>query len=89
MIEHMNVTTDMKNLLKLLKLIFIIIIYLHCLGCLWFVVVETNEEWKPHLEYVDPNANFYESNLSYTYFINLYHAVLMLTGNDILPRGTL
>ena len=87
-IERMNVTQDMKNALKLFKLIFMIIIYIHCLACLWYVVVMLKEEWKPPLDYVNPNADFYESSLANRYFITLYHAVLLLTGNDILPRGT-
>lgn len=87
-IERMNVTQDMKNALKLFKLIFVIIIYIHCLACLWYVIVNINEEWKPPLDYVNPDADFYNSSLANKYFITLYHAVLLLTGNDILPRGT-
>lgn len=87
-IERMNVTQDMKNALKLFKLIFVIIIYIHCLACLWYVIVTMHAEWRPPLEYVNPDANFYESSLANKYFITLYNAVLMLTGNDILPRGT-
>lgn len=78
----------MKNALKLFKLIFVIIIYIHCLACLWYVIVTNAEEWKPPLDYIDPDADFYNSSLSNKYFVTLYHAVLLLTGNDILPRGT-
>ena len=87
-IERMNVTQDIKNALKLFKLIFVIIIYIHCLACLWYVIVTIHEEWKPSLDYVDPDADFYNSSLANKYFITLYQAVLLLTGNDILPRGT-
>ena len=87
-IERMNVTQDMKNALKLFKLIFVIIIYIHCLACLWYIIVNIQEEWIPPLDYVNPSADFYESSLANKYFITLYHAVLLLTGNDILPRGT-
>ena len=78
----------MKNALKLFKLIFVIIIYIHCLACLWYVIVTMKEEWRPPLDYVNPDADFYNSSLANKYFITLYHAVLLLTGNDILPRGT-
>ena len=84
----MNVTQNTKNALKLFKLILVMILYIHCLACLWFVIVTIQEEWKPPLGYVDPDADFYNSSLANKYFITLYHAVLLLTGNDILPRGT-
>lgn len=87
-IERMNVTQDMKNALKLFKLIFVIIIYIHCLACLWYFIVTQQSEWQPPLSYVNPDADFYNSSLANKYFITLYHAVLLLTGNDILPRGT-
>lgn len=87
-IERLNVTQDMKNALKLFKLIFVIIIYIHGLACLWFVIVQLNSEWVPPLDFVDPDADFYNSSLANRYFITLYHAVLLLTGNDIVPRGT-
>jgi len=87
-IERMNVTQDMKNALKLFKLIFVIIIYIHVVACLWYVVVSVDEDWMPPLDYVNPDADFFNSSLDYKYFIMQYHAVLLLTGNDILPRGT-
>ena len=87
-IERMNVTQDVKNALKLFKLIFVIIIYIHCLACLWYVIVNINEQWKPRIDYVNPDDDFYDSSLQNKYFTTLYHAVLLLTGNDILPRGT-
>ena len=37
---------------------------------------------------MNPDADFYNSSLDNKYFVTLYHAVLLLTGNDILPRDT-
>ena len=78
----------MKNALKLFKLIFMIIIYIHCLACLWYVIVKSEKVWVPPLDYVDPEADLYEATIVHKYFISIYHAVLLLTGNDILPIGT-
>lgn len=88
-IERMNVTQDMKNALKIFKLIFVIIIYIHCLACLWYIIVTVHSDWKPTLAFVDPDSDFYGSSLANKYFVTLYMAVLLLTSNDILPRGTL
>ena len=40
------------------------------------------------MRWSNPDADFYNSSLANKYCITLYHAVLLLTGNDILPRGT-
>lgn len=86
-IKSMNVTHDIKNMLKLSKLIFVIIIYIHCLACLWYVIVTVNKQWRPPLEYLAPQFDWYEEpSLANKYFITFYTAVLILTGNDILPK---
>ena len=40
----------------------------------------------PPLDYVWVKTDFYEKGLVYQYFLSVYHAVLMFTGNDIGPR---
>jgi len=87
-IARTNVKQDVKNGMKLSQLIFNIIMYIHCLACLWFVIANSDQEWKPPLDYVDPEADLYSDNLVHKYWISVYHAVLLLTGNDIIPRGT-
>ena len=39
------------------------------------------------MDYVFVKTNFYNENLLFRYISSLYHAVLMLTGNDIGPRN--
>ena len=87
-IARLNVKQDVKNGLKLFQLIFFIVMYIHCLACLWFLIANSNQEWIPPLDYVDPSSDLYASDLSHQYWIAVYHAVLLLTGNDIIPRGT-
>jgi len=88
-IARMNVKQDVKNAMKLFQLIFFIVMYIHCLACLWFVIVSIDDVWIPPLDYVDPTADLYNSPLGHKYWIAIYHAVLLLTGNDIIPRGTM
>ena len=61
--------------------------YLHILACIWFLIVEQDKAWIPPLDYVYLETNVYESTHAYQYWISLYHSVLMLTGNDVGPRG--
>ena len=41
----------------------------------------------PPLDYVWVETHVYESSLAFQYWIAFYHSVLVLTGNDIGPRG--
>jgi hypothetical protein len=88
-ITYMNVKDDVKMSLKLIKLIFFLVMYLHCLGCLWYLLVQQTEKWIPPLDYVYSETDVYDQSINYQYWMSLYHAVLMLTGNDIGPRGSL
>lgn len=87
-IARLNVKQDVKNGLKLFQLIFFIVMYIHCLACLWFLIVNGDQIWIPPLDYVDPSSDLYSSTLSHKYWTSIYNAVLLLTGNDIIPRGT-
>ena len=42
----------------------------------------------PPLDYVWVMTTFYEEGVWFQYFSSVYHAILMLTGNDLGPRGT-
>ena len=66
-----------------------IIVYVHCLASVWFVIVKNDQNWVPPLDLVNQDAEiYYESRISHQYYVAVYHAVLLLTGNDILPMGT-
>ena len=85
----MNVRQEMKSALKLFELIFLIVVYIHVLACLWFVIASREEVWWPTVDYVLPDGSvLYESDIINQYCISIYSAVLLLTGNDIIPRGT-
>jgi hypothetical protein len=88
-ITIMKAADEIKLSLKLGKLVFFLVMYLHWLGCAWFYIVESDEEWMPPLDYVWMKTDFYQKGLWYQYGMSLYHAVLMLTGNDLGPRGNL
>ena len=73
-----------------MKLVFFLGLYLHMMGCLWwFIVTSTSDEWMPPMDYVWVATDIYEKDLWTQYLFSLYHSVLMLTGNDLGPRGNL
>jgi hypothetical protein len=63
--------------------------YMHCQGCVWYLLVKDDQKWLPPLDYVWTETAFYEESFSMKYWTCLYHSVLMLTGNDIGPRGSI
>uniref|UniRef100_A0A7S3K652 Cyclic nucleotide-binding domain-containing protein n=1 Tax=Euplotes crassus TaxID=5936 RepID=A0A7S3K652_EUPCR len=85
-ISYLNVKEDVKLVLKLAKLIFFLLMYLHLLGCSWYFVVKHDKDWIPPLDYVYVTTTFFEDDTHYKYWMSVYHAVLVLTGNDIGPR---
>ncbi|CAI2372991.1 unnamed protein product [Moneuplotes crassus] len=88
LISIMKVKDDIKLSLRLLKLIFFLCIYLHCLGCVWYYIVIKKKQWLPPLDYVYVNTTFYNQEWDFKYFMSLFHAVMMFSGNDIGPRTT-
>ena len=68
-------------------MVFFLLMYLHLLACIWFLIVEQDKTWIPPLDYVFIETTVYEASKSYQYLMSLYHSVLMLTGNDVGPRG--
>lgn len=85
-IARLNVSENAKNSMKLFQLIFFIVLYIHCSGCLWWSITKIDETWTPPLDLGSDNV-IYEQPIIRQYFISLYHSVLLLTGNDILPVG--
>ena len=68
-------------------MVFFLLMYLHLLACIWFLIVEQDKTWIPPLDYVFIETTVYEASKSHQYLMSLYHSVLMLTGNDVGPRG--
>jgi CRP-like cAMP-binding protein len=86
-ISILKVANEVKLSLKLIKLIFFLIMYLHWCACAWYFLTELDDDWLPPLDYVYVKTEFYEKGIDFQYSSSLYHSVLILTGNDIGPRG--
>jgi hypothetical protein len=85
-IAIMNIDNEIKLSLKLAKLIFFCSMYLHCLACAWYYIAERSKNWMPPLDYVWVQTEFYDESRIFIYLSSLYHAILLLAGNDIGPR---
>ena len=87
LITYLNLKDDLKMSLKLGKLIFYLIMYIHCVGCLWYYIVSQDQTWIPAIDSTDDPSEFYDSESFYKYAVSVYQALLVLTGNDITPKG--
>jgi len=88
LITVMKVEDEIKLSLKLCKLVFFLVMYLHCLACTWYFIVMIDKVWLPPLDYVWVKTDFYNETLFFQYCSSVYHAVLMLTGNDLGARNS-
>lgn len=89
LITYLNLKNELKMSLKLGKLIFFIILYTHCLAWLWYFIVKQDEKWLPPLDYVWVGTEYYNYPNGEKYLSSIYHAMLMIGGNDVGPRGSL
>ena len=51
-IMNLNLSQELKALLKILNLMFNMIIYIHLMACIWYKVVTINEEWIPNMDFI-------------------------------------
>jgi hypothetical protein len=88
-ITYLRSTEEFKAFLKLNKLVFLLVMYLHCFGCLWWMIVDSEQLWIPPMNYNDDDYYFvYGQEIIYKYFVALHAAVILATGNDVGPRDT-
>ena len=86
-IEKMNVKEHIKLMMKLSQLIFFLIMYIHCQACVWYLIVNQEQNWVPPLDGISPDNFLFDDSLSRKYLICVYYSILLLTCNDITPVG--
>ena len=62
-IAHMRVKKEVKLTLKFLQLILFIIMYLHLIGCVWFLIVSSDEKWLINTDSILEESDFYEADI--------------------------
>ena len=77
-----------KQVMRMCNIIFIIVMYIHCIACLWYFIAVSDFEWIPTHYYADLELDVYSTSLTNKYWVSIYASVLMLTGNDLIPKGT-
>ena len=86
-IERMNVREHIKLMMKLSQIIFMLIMFIHCQACAWFYIVALTKDWTAPLDGIDPNNDLYNDTTVRKYLISVYYSILLLTCNDITPKG--
>lgn len=49
-------------------------------------MIKQQKIWIPPLDYVNVTTTYFDESINYQYWMSVYHAVLIQTGNDIGPR---
>jgi hypothetical protein len=80
---------DTKAFLRVLWLIFFLFMYTHIIGCLWFYVVNQNEQWVPKKDLIFEDQFAYElysSGMLRQYLVAFYTAYFLIAGGEMAPH---
>ena len=88
-IRYTRTRDDIKATMKLLQLTLYLIMWVHFTGCIWFLLIKSEEEWVPVPDFLTGTTQLYESDIWTKYFTCFYHAVWLLTGGEVGPRNSL
>lgn len=84
LINYLNTAEDLKLSLKLGQTIFLILLYIHITGCIWYYLINLQENWEPPQGLSDSLLTL---SFGKQFFIIFYNAILALCGNDLLPAS--
>jgi hypothetical protein len=85
-ISYMKVQSSMKVGFKLLQLFFGLILLVHWLGCIWYLLINTdNKRWLPPKDLDAQKTNFFEIGQLEQYTVATYQAILLIMGNEAGP----
>lgn len=86
-IMYLNAKENVKLTLKLVNIIFFLILYVHCQGCVWWLIVNSNEQWVPPYDFLYVQSWIFEDTLAMKYWTAIYHSTSIVAANDISPRN--
>lgn len=87
-IQHLNVTKEIKTVLKTLQLLFNLLLYIHLLAWVWWIVLKVEETWVPTMDYIFYSTTLYNESLWYQYWSMMYHSVMLFGVNEMASRTT-
>ena len=92
-IMSLNMSPEIKALLKVLYLVFFMCAYIHLFGCLWYAIVTAEEKWIPNMDFIwfgTPQIyDFYYADLERSYFTSMYIEFYLFGVGEVCPRTQL
>ena len=64
-----------------------LIMYIHLIGCVWFIIVKSDESWVPPTDYIYGKTSLYDDNIWKKYWFCFYHSIFMMIGGEIGVRN--
>jgi hypothetical protein len=85
----MRARDDVKMTFKLMQLMLFLFMYVHLVACIWFIIVDSEQDWIPPTDFVFFETDIYDSDADiwWQYWISFYTSVFMLVGGEIGPRS--
>ena len=87
---NLNISQEIKALMKIIYLAFQMFFYIHASACLWYYVVSKNESWIPNMDFIwfgTPHVyDVYYSDVFRRYLISLYIGFYLFGVGEVCPR---
>ena len=90
---NLNISQEIKALMKIINLAFQMFLYIHVMACLWYYIVSKNESWIPNMDFIwfgTPHVyDVYYSDIGRSYLISLYIGFYLFGVGEVCPREQL
>lgn len=84
----MKVNASMKVGFKIFQLLFGLLLLVHWLGCIWHLLINTEEQdWLPPKDFDAQVTNFFQVDFFEQYAVVFYQAILLIVGNEGGPKN--
>ena len=92
LITNLHQPVSLKSQLKRLYVIFMLVLICHIQGCIIFIIVYSDKQWIPPLNFGTFETEIFDNNENYkgflfTYFKMVYHSSLVYAMVDITVRS--
>lgn len=88
-IGNLNSDVQVKVLLKMANLMIIFYLIAHVIGCIWFIVVKSDETWMLNEDFIwvaSERKQIYFPDFVHQFLLSVYTAYYFLTGGEVVPQ---
>lgn len=87
-ITYMKFKQGLKIGFRIFQLLFFLLLLVHWIGCIWYMLVSSEDSWLPPKDLDAGETDFYRLSSLRQYTVVFYYAILLIVGNESAPRST-